>query len=44
LFEFEDGHWEAVFLAFASQRIPTDDNGEAEEGSKDLAGILGGDE
>jgi uncharacterized protein YukJ len=44
LFEFEDGHWEAVFLAFASQRIPTDDNGEAEEGSKDLAGILGDDE
>ncbi|GAQ07436.1 uncharacterized protein YukJ [Aspergillus lentulus] len=44
LFEFADGHWEAVFLAFASQRIPTDDNGEAEEGSKDLAGILGSDQ
>ncbi|GIJ99479.1 hypothetical protein Aspvir_001611 [Aspergillus viridinutans] len=43
LFEFEDGHWEAVFLAFASQRIPTDDNGEAEQGSKDLAEILGSD-
>ncbi|GFG18689.1 uncharacterized protein YukJ [Aspergillus udagawae] len=41
IFEFEDEHWEAVFLAFASQKIPTDDNGEAEEGSKDLAEILG---
>ncbi|GIC84380.1 YukJ family protein [Aspergillus udagawae] len=41
MFEFEDGHWEAVFLAFASQRIPTDDNGEVEDGSKDLAEILG---
>jgi uncharacterized protein YukJ len=43
MFEFEDGHWEAVFLAFASQKIPTDDNGETEEGSKDLAEILGSD-
>ncbi|EHA26063.1 hypothetical protein ASPNIDRAFT_52079 [Aspergillus niger ATCC 1015] len=33
LFSFEDGHWEAVFLAFASQEIPTDDKGEPEEGS-----------
>ncbi|KAJ6171081.1 hypothetical protein N7470_000148 [Penicillium chermesinum] len=24
-FKFPDGHWEAVFLAFASQRIPTND-------------------
>ncbi|KAF7118892.1 hypothetical protein CNMCM5793_008528 [Aspergillus hiratsukae] len=43
LFEFGDGHWEAVFLAFASQRIPTDDNGEAVQGSQELAVILGGD-
>jgi len=27
LFNFpDDGHWEAIFLAFASQRFPTDDN------------------
>jgi uncharacterized protein YukJ len=25
-FEFSDGHWEAIYLAFASQRLPTDDN------------------
>ncbi|RHZ68348.1 hypothetical protein CDV55_107005 [Aspergillus turcosus] len=43
LFEFADGHWEAVFLAFASQRIPTDENGEAEQGSQSLAEILGSD-
>lgn len=41
LFEFDDGHWEAVFLAFASQRIPTDDQGEYESNSKTLADILG---
>lgn len=29
LFKFEDGHWQAVFLAFASQKTPTDDQGEA---------------
>jgi uncharacterized protein YukJ len=44
LFEYADGHWEAVLLAFASQRIPTDDNGEAEKGSKALAEILGSDQ
>ncbi|RLM00277.1 hypothetical protein CFD26_101469 [Aspergillus turcosus] len=43
LFEYADGHWEAVFLAFASQRIPTDENGEAEQGSQSLAEILGSD-
>ena len=26
-FKFDDGHWEAVFLAFASQKIPTNDEG-----------------
>jgi uncharacterized protein YukJ len=24
-FEFPDGHWEAIYLAFASQKLPTDD-------------------
>ncbi|PYH91142.1 hypothetical protein BO71DRAFT_401651 [Aspergillus ellipticus CBS 707.79] len=41
LFRFEDGHWEAVFLAFASQKIPTNDKGLPEEGSQTLASILG---
>ncbi|KAJ5183612.1 hypothetical protein N7492_001228 [Penicillium capsulatum] len=41
LFRFDDGHWEAVFLAFASQKVPTDGQGEAELGSKSLAAILG---
>ncbi|RAL04440.1 YukJ family protein [Aspergillus ibericus CBS 121593] len=41
IFRFDDGHWEAVFLAFASQEIPTNDKGEAEEDSKSLASILG---
>jgi uncharacterized protein YukJ len=41
LFKFDDGHWEAVFLAFASQRIPTDDQGEYESNSQTLAEILG---
>jgi uncharacterized protein YukJ len=41
LFKFDDGHWEAVFLAFASQKIPTDDQGEAQPNSKSLADILG---
>lgn len=40
-FKFNDGHWEAVFLAFASQKIPTDDAGEPEPGSKSLAVLLG---
>ncbi|EME40872.1 hypothetical protein DOTSEDRAFT_74431 [Dothistroma septosporum NZE10] len=26
--KFNDGHWEAVFLAFASQSLPTDDRGD----------------
>ncbi|KAJ5168263.1 uncharacterized protein N7482_003857 [Penicillium canariense] len=41
LFKFDDGHWEAVFLAFASQKLPTDAQGEAESNSKSLADILG---
>lgn len=44
IFKFPDGHWEAVFLAFASQRIPTNDEGEYEENSQSLASILGGDD
>lgn len=42
LFQFDDGHWEAVFLAFASQKVPTDDRtGEPVAGSRTLASILG---
>ncbi|RAL06703.1 YukJ family protein [Aspergillus homomorphus CBS 101889] len=41
LFLFEDGHWEAVFLAFASQKIPTNDKGEPKSDSNSLATILG---
>lgn len=26
VFAFQDGHWEAVFIAFASQELPTDDS------------------
>ncbi|KAJ6083992.1 hypothetical protein N7486_010792 [Penicillium sp. IBT 16267x] len=44
LFKFADGHWEAVFLAFASQKIPTDDQGEYTSDSKSLASILGASE
>ncbi|KAJ5631269.1 uncharacterized protein N7484_011369 [Penicillium longicatenatum] len=44
LFKFDDGHWEAVFLAFASQKIPTDDDGESTSDSKSLASILGASE
>lgn len=40
-FQFED-HWEAVFLAFASQKIPTDDgSGLPEKNSQSLADIIG---
>jgi uncharacterized protein YukJ len=50
---FQDGaffiryvdHWEAVFLAFASQKIPTDDDGLAVEDATSSADLLGdGDE
>ncbi|CAI7667520.1 unnamed protein product [Penicillium pancosmium] len=40
LFQYDDGHWEAVFLAFASQRIPTNGEGEPERDSETLADIL----
>lgn len=43
IFSFSDGHFEAVFLAFASQKIPTDDStGEPLSDSKTLAAIIGG--
>ncbi|OAP64450.1 hypothetical protein AYL99_00422 [Fonsecaea erecta] len=39
---FSDGHWEAVFLAFASQQIPTDDsNGQPLPDSTSLKNIIG---
>jgi uncharacterized protein YukJ len=41
LFQYNDGHWGGVFLAFASQRIPTDSEGEPEQDSDTLADILG---
>lgn len=38
-----DGHWEAVFLAFASQSVPTDaSTGAAESGGQTLASIAKG--
>ena len=42
LFNFpNDGHWEAIFLAFASQRIPTDDEtGRFLSDSKSFAQII----
>jgi uncharacterized protein YukJ len=37
----DDGHWEDVFLAFASQRVPTDDDTEkAKRGAKELVEII----
>lgn len=41
LFKYDDGHWGGVFLAFASQRIPTNTAGEPERDSDTLADILG---
>jgi uncharacterized protein YukJ len=40
LFQLGD-HWEAVFLAFASQRLPTDARGNPDQQSRSLAVILG---
>ncbi|KAI0474165.1 hypothetical protein GGR56DRAFT_567856 [Xylariaceae sp. FL0804] len=34
LVNFADGHWEAVFLAFASQELPTDDSGKPTSAAK----------
>lgn len=41
LLRFPDGHWEAVFLAFASQQIPTDDfSGDPLPDSRSLKNII----
>lgn len=37
-----DGHWEAVFIAFASQKVPTNDQtGEPEADSKTIEQLSG---
>jgi uncharacterized protein YukJ len=36
---FPDGHWEGIFLAFASQAIETDRNGAAEPNSQKLSDV-----
>lgn len=37
----DDGHWEGVFLAFASQKVPTyDDTGKPKHGAKELVEII----
>jgi uncharacterized protein YukJ len=37
----DDGHWEGVFLAFASQKLPTDDRtGLAEPGATELVQMI----
>jgi len=42
LVEFQNGHWEAIFLAFASQKTQTDDDsGKPLSGSDSFAEILG---
>jgi len=42
VFHYDDGHFEAVFLAFASQSIPTDDQtGAAERNGQTLAQLAG---
>lgn len=42
--QFADGHWEAVFLAFASQRLPTnDETGDPDRGAQTFAERLGAD-
>ena len=41
MFRFPDGRFEAIFLAFASQRFPTrDDNGEATRDSTPLSSLV----
>ncbi|KAK4617693.1 hypothetical protein CLAFUW4_12413 [Fulvia fulva] len=39
--KFNDGHWEAVFLAFASQSLPTDDSGDPTSGAETFEQRLG---
>ncbi|KAJ9616429.1 hypothetical protein H2200_000147 [Cladophialophora chaetospira] len=42
IFKFPDGHWHAIFLAFASQHFPTDSSGQPAQGSRPLWRVLGG--
>ena len=43
LFFQDDGHWEGVFLAFASQRVPTyDDTGKPKREAQELVEIIEG--
>lgn len=42
IISFPDGHWEAVFLAFAVQATTTDDTGNPASGSETFATLLGG--
>ncbi|KAF9976298.1 hypothetical protein BGZ75_000277 [Mortierella antarctica] len=39
-FRFPDDHWEAIFLAFASQKIPTDGRGLPAGHAKELVDLL----
>lgn len=39
--KFNDGHWEAVFLAFASQSLPTDDSGDPTDDAETLEQRVG---
>ncbi|KAH8759943.1 hypothetical protein F5883DRAFT_355219, partial [Diaporthe sp. PMI_573] len=40
MLKYPDGHWEAVFLAFASQATKTDDGGQPESDSETFAQLL----
>ncbi|KKY28410.1 hypothetical protein UCRPC4_g00577 [Phaeomoniella chlamydospora] len=43
ILKFPDGHWEAVFLAFASQQVPTDDkSGDPTSDSQPLDQLIEG--
>ncbi|KAL1854489.1 hypothetical protein Daus18300_011410 [Diaporthe australafricana] len=40
MLKYPDGHWEAVFLAFASQATKTDDGGQPESNAETFARLL----
>lgn len=40
MLKYPDGHWEAVFLAFASQATKTDDEGQPESNAETFAQLL----
>ncbi|ORY68456.1 uncharacterized protein BCR38DRAFT_423312 [Pseudomassariella vexata] len=42
MLKYPDGHWEAVFIAFASQYTETDDEGQPEKGADTFAQLLTG--